>query len=67
MTTTEARPAATVLQLCLRNGTAAGGTEEKIFALQWIFYTIRFFSPISLTFAADVVHSLSKTCSLAAL
>ena len=40
---------------------------RELFAVQWTFYTLRFFSPISLTFAAVLVHSLSKTYSLAAL
>ena len=47
MTTTEARPAATVLQLCLRNGTTAGGAEEN-FLLYSFFAFLRIPGPLKI-------------------
>ena len=64
MTTTEARPVATVLQLCLRNGNTAGGVEKFLLYSEFSTPFDSIFSPISLTFAAVVVPFLSKTYSV---
>ena len=70
MTTTEARPAATLLQLCRQNGTTSGCAEEKFLLYsEYSWHSLIFLSHLTslqgLAFAAVVVHTLSKTHFLA--
>ena len=53
------------IQPCRRNGTTAGDAEESFLLYSEFFYTFPLFSPISLAFAAVVVHSLSTATATA--